>query len=201
MHTNHPFLTIKQSLQYHPSIFPNVFRVLEHIFLTNGNGYEVDHEGNLAATPPDREEPCITDDGLRWLAFDMLKCDLFTVYPINSFEYEDKHKLSPTRFYTDFYAYPAMNADWQRAARWFLHQLLSRNANWWRRHYQALDANPAVESHGGFYKQYYARMITARKHLASFAKKQGIKTDPVEAMEWETELLAFLNPDLRRKSA
>ncbi len=197
MSPNHPFPTIKQSLQYYPSIHPNVFRVLEHIFLTNGNGYQVDKSGDLVCNPPQKNGPCITEEGLYWMAFDMIKCDLFTVYPINSYEYEKKNcsGLEINRFYTDFYAYPAMSSEWQRAARWFLWQLTSRSADWWKRHYRALDANPAVESYGGYYKQYYGNMMKARKYLSAFAREKKIKIDASEAIKWECELLMFLRPD------
>jgi hypothetical protein len=194
MKANLPFPTIKRSLQLHPSIFPNVYRVLEHIFLTNGNGYEVDSHGNLASRESENKIS-ITDEGLRWLSHDMLGCDCYTVYPINSFDYEEKHKLGANRYYTDIYAYPAMNAEWQRAARWFLWQLLSRDAAWWRKHYRALDANPARRSYGAKYlADYYPKMMEARRHLGAFVKRIGIKLDDRDASLWEFDLHLHLDP-------
>lgn len=50
---------IRQSLLLHPSIFPNRWAVLHHLFIVNGNGYEW-QDGELI-DPTDQPEPTMAD--------------------------------------------------------------------------------------------------------------------------------------------
>lgn len=189
-----PFPSIKYSLQYFPSIYPKVFSVLSHIFTVNGNGYDLDKHGNLVAWKS-KKKKSITDDGIKGLRYNVLGCSHFCVYPINSYEYELK-AWGGDHFFTDLYSYPKMNAEWQRAARWFLWQLLGRDSKWWARHYRAIELNPATRKYPGapnFVKEKLARIKTARKHFAAFVKQQGIVLHESEAMQWESDLINYLS--------
>ena len=194
-----PYTTIKRSLQTYPSLYRNVFSVLEHIFLTNGNGYDIDRKGNLVCPMHSSEKPslCLTAQGLAALRFDFLDCQAYHFYPINDYDYEVK-AMGGKQFYTDLYHYPNLNLAWQAAARWFMWQVMSRDRNWWKRHYRALDANPARQSlHGKAYHERYERALSVQKHMGAFIKRFGIKLDFMDAHNWEAGFLLSI-PERKR---
>jgi hypothetical protein len=194
MNKKHPFSVIKHGLQYYPSIFPSVYAVLAHVFTTNGNGYDLDKDGNLAYDAHDEKPICITDEGLYWLKHDMISRASYYIYPISSYQSELKDWGGDSRFYTDIYHYPKMNEEWQRAARWFLNQIVSRDPKWWKQHFKAKAADPKNDGFGGSWGEKLNRILTVRKHLLAFAKKFKIEISSVEALEWERDLLNFLAP-------
>jgi hypothetical protein len=194
---NSSFATVKEGLQYYPSIFPNVWRCLEHIFLTNGNGYDLDSNGNLACARHGRRKPmCITEEGLHWLAYDMMDCEKYAFYPIGSYDYEFK-SMGGTRFYSDIYHYPNMNEDWKAAARWFMATILEKDAAFWRVHFSCRSNDPAVSLRSTDAKEATHKALSVRKHLRDFCDR--FKIDLSEGgYKWRNEMLAALKGPERR---
>ncbi len=184
-----PYKTIKHGLQYHPSIFPDVYRVLEHVFIVLGNGYHLE-KGELVCSSSERKVS-ITSEGLHWLAYDMLNCKYFAVYPIGS--YADELKRNGDIYYR-IYHYENLTPDWQHAARWFMWQLLSRNEAFFRDHYRALDkADPVFAGHSNYrYDNTFPTLRSVRRHLKDFCKTKKIGLSYEDARLFEVRMLLQL---------
>lgn len=95
--------TIKSMIIMHPRLFPTKLSVYDHLFLTNGNGYEW-IDGELVSK--DDKENCSIDDGLEALFNDELQYDFLEDYLevttdsediINYFKRRNKEKLESVK--------------------------------------------------------------------------------------------------------
>jgi hypothetical protein len=189
MNKNHPYSVVKRGLQYYPTIFPHVFTVLEHIFCTNGNGYDLDKDGNLVSDPYGEKDKYITDLGIDRLAYDFLHCKNYYIYPINDYDYEFE-SFQGKHFYTDLYHYPNMNKEWQDAARWFINEIVKRDLSAWKKIYNAqgvLKGDTKTQT-----EDKYLYMVNARKHIKKFIKKFNIVLNFDDKYNWESGFLAFV---------
>lgn len=189
MNKNHPYSVVKRGLQYYPTIFPNIFSVLEHIFCTNGNGYDLDKDGNLVSDPYGERDKYITDLGIDRLAYEFLHCRSYHIYPIGDYN-EELKSMGGKRFYTDLYHYPNMNKEWQAAARWFMYEIMKRDLKQWKKIYNAqgvLKGDTRTQT-----EDKYLYMVNARKHILKFMRKLGIGLMFEDKYNWENGFLAFV---------